>query len=136
MERKLKPSKNWKQLGWKIKYHRFCLQKLLKIVQYKLLQVELTLLISIYFSLLLFNTDPMHAEELGLFKREITELYDKLSKENKQILDSRILQMPTVPNFPKISMSLKHAASFKAKHWITISKYLTCIIYGKLLFIV
>jgi hypothetical protein len=72
----------------------------------------------------------MHNEELGLLKLEITNLYNSLSAENRALLDERIQAMPTVPGFPKISISLSKSSQFKAKHWITVSKYICCTIYG------
>ena len=72
----------------------------------------------------------MHNEELGLLKREITELYESLSQTNKDILDDRLQHMPVVPNFPKITVSLKKPGIFKAKHWIVISKYICCAVHG------
>lgn len=74
----------------------------------------------------------MHNEELGLLKREISALYQSLSDNNKVILDSRIQSMPVVPNFPRITVSLSKPSIFKAKHWITISKYICCAIHGLL----
>lgn len=74
----------------------------------------------------------MHNEELGLLKREISSLYDSLSEADKKKLDSRIQSMPVVPNFPRITVSLSKPSIFKAKHWITISKYICCAIHGVL----
>ena len=72
----------------------------------------------------------MHNEELGLLKKEIMLLWNSLSKIEKTKVDQRISAMPVVPNFPKISISLDKAGSFKAKHWITISKYIVCTVWG------
>lgn len=74
----------------------------------------------------------MHNEELGLLKREISSLYASLSDDGKELLDNRIQSMPVVPNFPRITMPLSKPSIFKAKHWITISKYICCAIHGLL----
>lgn len=79
-----------------------------------------------------FLQNIMHNEELGLLKREISSLYDSLSEADKKKLDSRIQSMPVVPNFPRITVSLSKPSIFKAKHWITISKYICCAIHGVL----
>jgi hypothetical protein len=75
----------------------------------------------------------MHNEELGLLKREISELYDSLDKETRSIVDSRLLSMPTVPNFPKISCTLENPSYFMAKDWIVVSKYICCAVHGKVI---
>ena len=70
----------------------------------------------------------MHNEELGLLKREILELYGNLTEDYKNKVDERLQNMPVVPNFPKITATLAKPGSFKAKHWIVISKYICCVI--------
>jgi hypothetical protein len=75
----------------------------------------------------------MHNEELGLLKKEISALYESLSEADKETLDRRIQSMPVVPNFPRITISLSKPSIFKAKHWITISKYICCAIHGLLI---
>ncbi len=72
----------------------------------------------------------MHNEELGLLCREVGALWKTLTPEARDELDRRVQSMPTVHNFPRITASIGKPGFFKAKHWITVSKFICCAIYG------
>ena len=72
----------------------------------------------------------MHQEELGLLKKEVIFLYDKLTPEQKLDVDQSLCKMPKVPGFPKFTGTLDDASHFQAKQWITIAKLLPFVVKG------
>ena len=72
----------------------------------------------------------MHNEELGLIKKEISSIYDDLSEEKKKHVDTTLRNMPKIPGFPAVTRSLSESKSFKAKDWISISKYICYVMEG------
>lgn len=72
----------------------------------------------------------MHNEELSLIKKEISFIYDELSEEKKKHVDTTLRNMPKIPGFPSFTRSLSDSNTFKAKDWISVSKYICYVMEG------
>jgi len=72
----------------------------------------------------------MHQEELGLLKKEIVNIYAKLTSSDKLLVDRLLREMPKVPGFPKFTGTLADAKHFQAKQWITIAKLIPFVVKG------